>query len=269
MSTIRDLIGRRFGRLLVTDGPLITTNPSCYAWGCLCDCGQIAVIRGPNLVHKNTISCGCRRAEILGPKAIVYDLTDKRFGRLLVVARAASINKQTAWKCRCKCGNTAVVRSAYLRSGKTTSCGCFQRESASLRQSTHRSSKTPEYRAWQALKKRCYCQTDKGYQNWGGRGIRVCKRWRISFENFLSDMGRRPSSKHSVDRIDNSKNYSKKNCRWATVKMQQRNKRNNIRITYRGTTAIIIEWAEALNIPAWRIYARYKRGLRPPKLFTP
>jgi hypothetical protein len=90
--------------------------------------------------------------------------------------------------------------------------------------------RTPEHRAWANLKYRCLNPNSQQYKNYGGRGIKVCKRWLLSFEAFLEDMGPKPNPSHSIDRIDNEGNYSPKNCRWATSKEQASNKRNTRRL---------------------------------------
>lgn len=108
---------------------------------------------------------------------------------------------------------------------------------------------------------RCTNPNDKRYKNYGGRGITVCKRWRNSFEKFLEDMGEPPTKEHSIDRINNNGNYCKSNCRWVTRKEQNRNKRNNRLITYKGKTQCLIEWAEEYNINYDTLWCRiYKYG---------
>ena len=179
-------------------------------------------------------------------------LLGERFGRLLVL-RYVGVNKhrQRMWQCLCDCGTVAVVRGLTLRSGSTASCGCYRRICAV----THGRSRngTPEYRIWAAMLGRC---KSDGHRNYGGRGIRVCKRWE-SFENFYADMGPRPSPKHSLDRENNDGDYTPENCRWATKKEQDRNRRTNRLITYGGETKPLVSWAEKIGIhPAalsWRL----------------
>ena len=118
---------------------------------------------------------------------------------------------------------------------------------------------TPEWRVWASLRGRCNSQTHKAYHNYGDRGITVCERWE-SFENFLEDMGERPSSKHSIDRIDNDGPYSPENCRWATRNEQNRNKRTNRLLTHGGKTLCLAAWAEELSINYMTLLGRLKFG---------
>ena len=106
---------------------------------------------------------------------------------------------------------------------------------------------------------RCYNPNNAAYNRYGGRGITVCKRWR-KFENFLADMGNRPSSKYSIDRIDNSGNYTRENCKWSTMKEQCRNRRNNRLLTLNGETHCVAEWVDIVGIRSDTIRARLKRG---------
>lgn len=160
---------------------------------------------------------------------IRIDRTGKRYGRLLVVSLKRA-TPPVLWLCQCDCGKRLVIRGNYL-SGRTRSCGCLRvdtgREKGELT-AKHRDINSPEYAAWANMRDRCRNPNNHAYKNYGGRGIKVCKRW-DKYENFLSDMGRRPSSKHSLDRYpDNDGDYKKSNCRWATVKEQGNNRRRRI-----------------------------------------
>jgi hypothetical protein len=149
------------------------------------------------------------------PKAL--QLVGQRFGMWTVIARAGCDRHFKAmWKCRCDCGKVHDVESRNLTQGKSTSCGCTRQ---------HGKTSVPEYGPWRWLKQRCLNKQNKAYHNYGGRGIKVCARWRKSFLAFRADVGCRPSRHHSLERIDNDGNYEPGNVRWATVKEQARNTR--------------------------------------------
>lgn len=160
----------------------------------------------------------------------VKDLTGQRFGRLTVREFSRIKWGHAIWLCSCRCGNLVFIPQGSLARGLTKSCGCLRREitrKASWRHGDARKGKlTPEYRCWEAIKRRCYNRNTKDWRLYGARGITVCKRWRDSFAAFLKDMGRKPSPKYSIDRINSNGNYSKRNCRWATASQQRRNRRN-------------------------------------------
>lgn len=127
-------------------------------------------------------------------------------------------------------------------------------------QKIHGKSGTAEYFSWCGAKARCNSKTNKDYKNYGGRGIKFCKEWENDFPQFLKDMGLKPSSKHSLDRIDVNGNYESKNCRWATAKEQCRNLRRNHVLEYNGRSKTIAEWAEETGINYTTIKERLKMG---------
>jgi hypothetical protein len=160
---------------------------------------------------------------------LLKDLTNQKFGRLTVIERAGSAGNQSTWKCLCECGNEKIVRSSSLRCGDTKSCGCLHKDTARIfvvaRNKTHGGCGTTEYNTWSAMRQRCYNKNNPFYHCYGGRGITVCERWLNSFENFLSDLGKKPSSKHSLDRINVFDAYSPDNCKWSTPSEQVNNRR--------------------------------------------
>jgi hypothetical protein len=145
----------------------------------------------------------------------------KRYGRLRVVGKKSFPGawKRRYWVCKCACGNAKIVSGLDLRSGHSRSCGCL------LRTQNGQTTQHPsEYHTWASMNHRCYNQKDLSYNNYGGRGIRICGRWRDSFENFLSDMGERPAGKE-INRINNDGDYSPDNCEWCGIQEQQLNRR--------------------------------------------
>jgi hypothetical protein len=133
-------------------------------------------------------------------------------------------------------------------------------ELASARRKTHGMDNTPEYHCWISMRRRCHEPTDKGFRLWGARGITVCERWRHDFAAFFADMGKRPSSRHSLDRIDNNGPYSPENCRWATDKQQSRNVRTNRLVTFRGVSKPVTEWAEIVGMHPTTLFVRIRKG---------
>lgn len=173
------------------------------------------------------------------PKRLIAPV-GQRFGRLLVEAGVAG-SCPSLWICICDCGVRKSIRSNSIRTGAQRSCGCLRRESLRKAGLRHGGSHTSIYVVWQLMNKRCSNPKDGAWDRYGGRGIRVCERWATSFENFRADMGERPAGT-SIDRIDNDGFYEPGNCRWATRREQQNNRRNTVRIEYRGETKSLTEW---------------------------
>lgn len=192
------------------------------------------------------------------------DLTGKRFNRLLVLSYSHSNHRDTFYLCKCDCGVEKHIRGGCLTRGQK-SCGCYSKDHPSSRKHGHSSTKngiSPEYVSWYGMKSRCYIKNQRSYKDYGGRGIRVCKRWlgENGFINFLADMGKKPSPKHTIDRKNVNLNYTPSNCRWATPKEQSDNTTKTIRITFKGKTKTLVEWSAYLNINRRALYARVKRG---------
>lgn len=122
---------------------------------------------------------------------------------------------------------------------------------------------TPEYSVWAKMRRRCYDPKERGYADYGGRGIVVCRRWRMDVAAFVADMGPRPTKQHTIDRIDTNGNYEPGNCRWATRAEQNRNKRSTRLVTAFGRTMSIAGWADYIGVPYSFLYARLDRGWAP------
>lgn len=182
------------------------------------------------------------------------DLVGKKYGRLLVISESPhSKNQPTRWLCKCDCGNETVVFGVNIKRGLTQSCGCFNKERIRSIFTTHGATaggrETPEYKAWCHIKDRCYNEKNKQFKDWGGRGIKMCDRWKDSFDNFLSDMGLKPSKKHSIDRFPNNDgDYEPSNCRWGTSKEQNGSRRNNVIIEYNGECLVQRDWSKRLGV---------------------
>jgi len=169
----------------------------------------------------------------------LIDLSGRVFGRLTVVRYLG----KRRWECVCECGTIKSVMGDNLKSGDIESCGCLRLERLLAHNTTHGWSRTPTYKSWAGAKDRCANPSIPCYPSYGGRGIKMCDRWASSFEAFLEDMGPRPSSKHSLDRVDNNGDYEPGNCRWSTTKEQANNRRSNRPVPAFGESKTIPEWA--------------------------
>lgn len=192
----------------------------------------------------------------------LIDLTGQTFGRITVVSRATNKGKQTMWNCVCGCGKKVIAFGANLKTLHTQSCGCFRKEATSVYKTTHGStikSVDVEYSAWINMKSRCYNKLNVRFDRYGGRGIIVCDRWKYSFENFLKDVGKRPSSKHSIDRTNNDLNYTPSNVKWATDEEQANNRPQAKKITHNGITLSRSQWSRKLNGCDYLVHARINK----------
>ena len=188
----------------------------------------------------------------------------ERFGRWVIIAgevvRGGSSGSPSYYHlCRCDCGAEREVQASRLRSGAAFSCGCYASELRSERNRTHGLSQSPLYTTWCSMIARCENPNVMAFRNYGGRGIKVCERWRSSFELFVQDMGPRPEGTE-VDRIDNDGDYEPSNCRWTTRKAQTNNMRKNRHLTAFGKTRTVSEWADELGVRPSTLHRRLKLG---------
>ncbi len=160
---------------------------------------------------------------------------------------------------RCTCGNTTVVRIDHVNKNTVRSCGCLQKEIVSGRFKTHGFSGTKEHAIWKSIIQRCINPRNASYKNYGQKGITICEEWRNSFEAFFRDMGTKPE-KMSIDRIDNTRSYSKDNCKWSTNKEQQNNKSSNRILILNGRSQNLQEWANELGMNHKMLRRRVRLG---------
>lgn len=186
------------------------------------------------------------------------------YNKLTVLERSPL--KKGCFICKCECGNTKEILGSSLRNENTKSCGCLLQETTGKRFRTHGMFKTKIYAVWNNMKQRCTNPTHKKFKDYGARGINVCKRW-LNFQNFYADMGEAPP-KHSLERINNNKGYSKSNCKWATIKEQQNNRRICISLTFCGKTLNAVQWAKELGISKGVIYRRFHKGWNVNEILT-
>jgi len=195
------------------------------------------------------------------------DMVGQQYGRW-VVLRIAGRDKggEIVWLCRCVCGRERVVKGGSLRRGSSKGCASCAQE----RNATHGGSGTRLYVIWRSMRTRCDVESHPTYKNYGGRGIAVCREWNKSFEAFR-DWALANGYKQglTIDRIDNDGNYEPDNCRWATMKQQNRNARSNIHVTINGITKLLCEWAEVAGIKYITLWRRVNRGWCPERLLSP
>ncbi len=204
-------------------------------------------------------------------KSFKEDLTGKRFGRLTVIKFTPTDNHHTYWKCKCDCGNITTVTRSALKAGDIVSCGCYRKENARFMfKYKHGISKTRQYRIWQSMIRRCYDKEHKSYKFYGAKGITVCDEWKndaTAFYNWAMKNGYQDNL--TLDRIDGNCNYAPNNCRWITMKEQQRHRSNNVFVILNGVKMTLAQASEVSGIHQGTLRTRYTKGERGETLFRP
>lgn len=215
-----DMTGVKSGKLTALE-PSNKKSGKSLTWICECECGNKVTVGQGNLRSGNVKSCGCLQK--------ARDLTGLKFGRWTVV-RHDGVNSSGGhmWICQCECGKQSSCLGYSLVHELSKSCGCYSADATTSRLTKHGRWGTPEYRCWHMMRQRCQNPKAKGYKYYGGRGIKVCDRWK-KFDNFFADMGEKPTPDHSIERMDFNGDYEPDNCKWATDIEQNNNTRRNIK----------------------------------------
>lgn len=187
------------------------------------------------------------------------------FSMLTAIEEKGKDKRQNlTWLFQCECGNSLIATVSNVISENTKSCGCL----ATIGKATHSACGTPEHKAWGSIKDRCFCPTNCNYKYYGARGITMCAEWRTSFRAFYNHIGPRPSSSHSIDRIDVNGNYEPGNVRWATALEQANNRRNNKLIEFNGTALTCSQWSVRLRFNRRTVHSRLRDGWSVEKALT-
>jgi hypothetical protein len=200
------------------------------------------------------------------------DISGEVFGRLTAIRRTGvSKGGQAIWLCQCYCGKTSNVSRGNLISGDTRSCGCLKSEVTTARSKTHGEAgaiRTAEYQIWASMIQRCRNPKSRAFSYYGGRGIDVCSRW-MAFENFIADIGHRPTPSHTLERVDNELGYTAENCVWASRRTQSRNTRHNRTIQTPYGRMMLCDAANVSGLSPQTIAKRIARGWPVVDLFKP
>lgn len=195
------------------------------------------------------------------------NLKNQTFNKLTVIDFAYIKNNHSCWLCKCECGNEKIIRGHNIHKGEIKSCGCIKSELMRKKMTKHNMATTRFYGIWHQMKSRCNNKNVKEYKYYGGRGITVCKQWKI-FINFRDDMYKNYKEhlkqygkvNTTIERINNNGNYEPNNCKWATRKEQTNNRRTNHLLIYKGQTLTVSQWARKLNIQITTLFSRIQNN---------
>lgn len=268
-NNIEDYIWKKYGHLTVIgEAPKEHRYSNSFLFKC--DCGEIIEDIPSRVITGHRQSCGkCKYAGKTGkPTFNPADYIGRKQNMLTVVGVVDKKPTDKRWKlrCLCDCGNYTEITADQFNRGVVKSCGCLRCRGT---RTLDNRSKHPLYGIWNQMMGRCYRKTDRHYDRYGGRGIKVCDEWH-DFWNFVKwsdSVGGRPTGME-IDRIDNDGNYCPENCRWATRKQQLRNRSNNVYVEYNGKRQTIAEWSEETGISWQALSHRYNRGWSVERMLT-
>jgi len=199
------------------------------------------------------------------------DITGIKYGYLTALKFIKRDKTHYSWLFKCDCGNEKIMDRIHVKSGHSKSCGCMVSKLCKKANTTHGNTSdgkmSPEFRVWIAMRQRCYYKKNIHYHNYGGRGIKVCDRWKDSFQNFLEDMGQKPE-RMTLERINNDGNYELLNYRWATYQEQANNRSNNNIIEYNGEKDTMSNWCRKFGITVSLFGNRKRIGWNLEEIFT-
>ena len=213
-------IGTKWNSLTVV-GFLHNEKDGIWEWECSCDCGKVTKAI-PSLVRKGRVKT-CGHCE---PANNDNYWIGKKINRLTIVGFTKKENRdEVFWECVCECGNRVVAMPCLIKSGHTSSCGCYMKEKNGNREYKHGGYGTRLYNIWCLMKQRCYNPKATHYERYGGRGITVCDEWLNDFQPFYDwAVNNGYSDDLTIDRINNDGNYQPDNCRWTTMQEQSMNR---------------------------------------------
>mgnify|MGYP000002957813 FL=1 len=269
-----DLAGKKFGKLtavyrIKSEGTIGSGKPA--LWMCKCDCGNTKIMSSTRLIHGKTDNCGCMDSKCRNKKGQfvkgenVKDISGEKFGKLTVLKLDKIVNRKSYWIVRCECGTIKSVRSDTLK--VITSCGCNKKKQDIINlgiTNHHELTHHPVYSIWNAMINRCGNPHNKHYNNYGGRGIKVCEEWKDIriFSKWADETGFEPNKNLSIERKDVNGDYCPENCCWIDRKFQTRNRRNTVMLKIDGVNKPLSEWCEIYNVPYEKVIGRYYRGIQ-------